>query len=510
MEITLEARAEAEQTGGMLAAVDLGSNSFHMVIARDSPSGLVVVDRHRQRVQLAAGLDRHGHLAEDAMERALACLRQFGQRLAKIDTSRVRAVGTSTFRRTRDGGEFLAAATSALGHPIEILGGFEEGRLIYQGVASDLTEPHARRLVIDIGGGSTECVLGEGMAPIEIDSLGMGCVSMSRAHFPGGEIDKSRMVAAEVAAHREIATLASRYHDIGWSECVGSSGTITAIETILRENGWADFGITADGLRRLRRAMIRAGSSQDLKLPGLSRDRAPVLPGGVAILRAVFDALEVSEMQVSRGALREGVLSDLRGRIHDKDLREHTVDDIARRYHVEPAQASRVETAAVRLFDEVQRRWDLEQGRALLAWAARVHELGLAVAYSGHHRHGAYLLRHSDLPGFSRQEQGALASLVLGHRRKLSTKTFESLEPWSPALLLRLCVLLRLAVLLCRSRTDAPPVHCDVKAERIRLRFEAGWLDAHPLTRADLEEEARYLAKVGFQLAWGESARQRV
>ena len=486
----------------MLAAVDLGSNSFHMVIARDSSSGLVIIDRHRDRVQLAAGLDDQGQLHGDARGRALACLRQFGQRLADLPRSRVRAVGTSTLRNIRDGGEFYADATAALRQPIEILPGYEEGRLIYLGVAHDLTGPADRRLVIDIGGGSTECVLGEGLTPLEIDSLAMGCVSLSLAHFPGGEIDKARMRRAEIAAHREISTLAGRYRGRGWNECVGSSGTITAVEGILQANGWARYGITSDSLRQLRKAVLRAGSIDKLSLPGLSKERASVLPGGLAILRAVFEGLGVEEMGVSQGALREGVLYDLRGRIHHQDLREQSVEELARRYHVDRRQASRVEAAALGLLDQVVPAWDVSPGRHLLSWAARIHELGLAVTYSGHHRHGAYLVRHSNVPGFSKQEQHALASLILGHRRKLAGKSFRGLDPWPAERLFRLCILLRVAVLLCRGRTDAPQVAADAGDGALHLRFETDWLNAHPLTGADLAEEAGILAKLGFELSF--------
>jgi exopolyphosphatase / guanosine-5'-triphosphate,3'-diphosphate pyrophosphatase len=496
-------RAVRSAAGTMLAAVDLGSNSFHMVIARETPAGLVILDRRRDRVQLAAGLDDRGLLSEEARERALACLRRFGQRLADLPAKRVRAVGTNTLRRTRDGGAFWAEASAALGHPIAILPGYEEGRLIYLGVAHDLTEPDARRLVVDIGGGSTECVIGEGLDPLEIDSLQIGCVSMSQAHFADGVINEARMSRAELAARREIETLAARYRRRGWDECVGSSGTIKATEAVLQARGKASYGITSEDLRWLRKQLLRAGAVEKLALPGLPRERASVLPGGLAILGAVFEGLGLASMHVSQGALREGVLFDLRGRIHDDDLREETIAELARRYHTDRRQAARVEGVALRLFDQVAPAWELERGRRLLAWAARIHEIGLAVAYGGHHRHGAYLVRHSNLPGFSRQEQQALSSLILGHRRKVARKAFEKLEPFGPELLMRLCALLRLAVLLCRSRKAAPRVRCDAEGGALHLCFDPGWLDAHPLTRADFEEEQPLLARLGVSLAFG-------
>ncbi len=484
----------------MLAAVDLGSNSFHMVIAADSPAGLVVMDSLRTRVQLAAGIDSQGQLADDSRSRAIACLREFRQRLGGIPSSQVRAVGTNTLRQTRDGGAFLAQASEALGYPIDILSGYEEGRLIYLGVAHDLTEPASRRLVVDIGGGSTECVLGGANEPLEIHSLEVGCVSLSASYFGDGVVDSARMERAELHARREVATLAHRFRERGWSESVGASGTIKAVEGILQAMNCSAYGITERGLRKLRKALVRAGSIDRLSLAGLSRDRAPVLPGGLAILLAVFRELGVGDMKVSQGALREGVLYDLRGRVHDEDLRSKSIDELAHRYRIDDAQARRVEKAAMSVFGQVSAPWNLEGGRPLLSWASRIHELGLAVTYKGHHRHGAYLIRYSNLPGFSAQEQDILANLVLGHRRKLSPKTLESVPPWSGVALRRLCALVRLAVVLCRSREDAPQIVAAAKGDRLRLGFPPGWLDDHPLTKADLYDEVEHLARVGIEL----------
>ena len=487
-----------------VAAVDLGSNSFHMVVARLVGDELQPLDRLRERVALGAGLDAAGRLSDEAQERALACLARFGERLRGMPSESVRAVGTSTLRVARDARGFLARAEEALGRPIEIVSGAEEARLIYLGVAHDLSDDQSRRLVVDIGGGSTECVLGERFEPLKADSLHMGCVHWSARFFPRGAITRDALKRARIAARLELQSLERHYRALGWQECVGSSGTILAVDAILRESGWSERGIDPEGLRRLRKALVAAGSADELALPGLQPDRAPVLAGGVAILSAVFDAFGIESMQTSTGALREGVLHDLLGRIRHADLRDQTIRRFSERYHVDLVQSGRVQRTALALLAQVEQAWGLahESSAQFLAWAARLHEIGLSVSHHGYHRHGAYLVEHSDMPGFSRRDQATLAALIEGHRRKLAPERFESLPAAAQRAALRLCVVLRLAVLLNRSRgqTVVPDVRFLARADGGEISAPKDALAAAPLLRADLEEEAARLAGHGIEV----------
>lgn len=488
-----------------VAAVDLGSNSFHLVVARLVHGRLDVVDRLREPVRLAAGLDEDGRLDEDAKERALACLARFGQRLQDLPAGTVRAVGTNTLRRAREAGDFHQRAHEALGHPIEIISGSEEARLVYLGVAQDTHDDSSRRLVIDIGGGSTELVIGEGYDPIEANSLYMGCVSYSRSFFPTGKLTPKAFERAVLAARMELEPIERRYRELSWEKAIGSSGTALAIAAILQGQGWSKRGITREGLIALRQELLSCRRMDELRLPGLSANRAPVLPGGLAILIAAFEALGIDEMATSTWALREGLLHDLLGRFGEDDARDRTVEGFARRYHVDLAQADRVERTAASFLAQVSDSWSLDDELAgkLLGWAARLHEIGLTIAHAGYHRHGAYLVENSEMPGFARGDQALLAALIGRHRRKLVR---EELPPAPPGLknkaVLRVLVLLRLAVLLNRSRSHEPLPLFRLEARKawLALRFPEGWLDERPLTRADLEEEAERLAAVGIEL----------
>lgn len=489
-----------------VAAVDLGSNSFHMVIGQARHGAIAIVDRLREPVRLAAGLREDGTLDEETVERALDCLGRFGQRLRAVPLTRVRAVGTNTLRKARTAGDFLSRARKTLGVPIEILPGAEEARLVYLGVAHDLSDDQGPRLVVDIGGGSTECVLGEQFEARLTASLQMGCVSYSQRFFPDGELSREAFKAAGLAARLELKGVRRSFRSQGWANCVGSSGTIKAIGEILKAEGWTDGDITAEGLKRLRKATARARSVRRLTLAGLSAERAAVLPGGIAVLEAVFDSLRIERMRVSQFALREGLLYDILGRIEHEDVRDRTIRTMALRYHVDQAQAARVQRSALQLFDDVadQLGLDREVDRQILSWAAALHEIGLTVGYSGYQKHGAYLLAHSDMPGFSREDQNLLACLVRLHRRKLDRLTLDLLPPFHRERARRLVALLRLAVLLNRGRSPrgADRLHLRARADEAVLRLELplGWRDEHPLTHADLESERSRFEALGLPL----------
>lgn len=491
------------QPPDIAAALDLGSNSFHMIVARIEDGQILVLDRLREMVRLAAGFDQDRRLTPAAEQRALECLERFGQRLRDLPDTSVRVVGTNTLRSARNADTFVVAARAALGHPIEIISGVEEARLIYLGVAHTLADDGRRRLVMDIGGGSTEIIVGEQFEPLQLESLHIGCVDMSGRFFSGGSITKKRFNRAVLAARVEFEPVDAHFRQLGWEDAVGASGTIRAVRDVIHAAGWDTNGITPTGLKRLEETLIKAGDVSKLSLPGLDPARAPVFPGGVAVLSAAFDALGIERMRVSSGALREGLLYDLLGRIHhEDDVRARSVFALAGRYHVDPAQAKRVETTALFLFEQVADAWKLgdERYAQLLTWAARLHEIGLDISHSKYHKHGAYVIENADLLGFSRQEQRAVATLVRCHRRKLSISTLTDLLPGNGTALLHLVAILRVAVVLHRSRsTDPPPdIAVDAAPARLSLTFPSQWLDRHPLTNADLEHEAGYLGAAGL------------
>jgi len=488
----------------VLAAVDLGSNSFHMVVARYSHGQLVILDRLRETVRLATGLDEQGRLSREATGRALQCLERFGQRLHDMQAKRVRVVGTNTLRKAKRKGAFLDRAREALGHPIEIISGVEEARLIYLGVAHTTPSEGGHRLVVDIGGGSTELIIGEGLSAKRLESLYIGCVSMTVEHFADGVITEKRMKRARTAAQLELEPVKSRYRRSEWDTAFGASGTMRAVSDVLLARGAPNGNLTRDGIAWLLEECLRAGDVARLRLPGLAPERQEILPGGLAILVEVFDMLGIETMRVADGALREGLLYDIVGRLTDEDARVRSVRAMEARFHVDGAQADRVEATALTFLRQVRDAWRLEEPLAelVLRWAARLHEIGLDIAHAQYHRHGAYLLEYADLPGFPREEQRLLSVVVGGHRRKLSPEQLESLvPPWH----LKgefLIVILRLAVLLHRGRgpRSLPEIDLKARGRTLDLGFPRGWLDAHPLTAADLEQEIEYLRAAGFRL----------
>jgi exopolyphosphatase/guanosine-5'-triphosphate,3'-diphosphate pyrophosphatase len=487
-----------------VAAVDLGSNSFHLVVAREQGADLQVLDRLREPVRLAAGLDGDKQLAPAAQERALACMERFGQRLAGIPRRRVRIVGTNTLRKLRKSPEFFRAAEKALGHRIDVISGVEEARLVYAGVTHGFAGP-PRRLVVDIGGGSTELIIGKGSETRLLESVALGCVTHTQRFFEDGEITEKRFRKARIAARVELEFLEDRYRKAGWDIAIGSSGTVRGAWRVMRAKGWVEDEITAKALEQAVDLLIRTGHVDQIDYADLREDRRAVFPGGLAVLAGVFDSLKVERMLTSENALREGVLYDLLGRLTDRDIRGDTIGALAQRYGVDGPHAADVEATALKLLDGVlDEDWKLDrkESRQLLGWAARLHECGLAVAHAGYHKHSEYLVRHADLAGFSQTEQRLLAALVRLHRGKFSMAACEELpEDWAEPIQ-RLAVLLRIAVLLHRSRVEhaRPRIALAAGKRSLDLAFPKGWLEEHPLTAADLELEADYLKSVDFKL----------
>ena len=488
----------------VLAAVDLGSNSFHLVVARYSHGQLVVIDRMREMVRLGAGVSADGRLDKQVAARALLCLERFGQRLRDMNAASVRVVGTNALRIARRKQAFLERAREALGHPIEIISGMEEARLIYSGVAHTLPAEPGRRLVIDIGGGSTELAIGEGYESQLLESLKLGCVSLSERFFADERLSAKRVARARLAARLEIEPMQAAFLKLGWENVIGSSGTVRAIGESLRERDPSALHISARGVEELIGDMTVATHCRELKLAALTDERRPVFPGGVVILAEIFAALGIEQMRMAEGALRDGLLHDMVGRLTDEDPRERTVGSMMRRYHVDASQAARVEASALGFLAQVADDWGLTDPQAELSlkWAARLHEIGLDVAHSGYHRHGAYLLENADMPGFAHEEQLLLARLVGAHRRKLALTGLEDLIPPWDRLALYLMVLLRLAVLLHRGRssTALPAVELTARARTLEVRFPARWLKDHPLSVEDLHQEIEFLRTSGLKL----------
>ena len=485
----------------VLAAVDLGSNSFHLLVARVTGRRILVLDSMREMLRFGSGLDARGRITQKAEGRALACLKRFGDRLSGYNPEYVRAVGTNTLRRARDTYEFLAEGGRMLGHPVEVISGIEEARLIYRGVCAYMPPTRERRLVVDIGGGSTELIVGQGNEPRLMESLAIGSVAVTDQFFLHGGVTLKNYQAALLSARRRLEPVEASLRRAGWSRALGSSGTIRAVGNVLDELGWSRGHIRREALLRLAEHLVQSRHVRRFELPGLKAERAPVFAGGVAVLQAVFEALELERMDVAPGALREGVLLDLVGRLKDRDVRSDTVEDLARRYGVDMEQAERM-TATVRKLARGAAPWDLgDEGRRMLAWAAALHECGRAVARSGYHKHGAYVLANADMAGFARDEQRLLAALVRSHRGRVDLELFGSFVGVAGLRERRLAALLRLAYTLHRGHeAEEPHFAFRARGGTLKLAFRRGWLKGRPLLKADLEEEAKSLRELGFVL----------
>jgi exopolyphosphatase/guanosine-5'-triphosphate,3'-diphosphate pyrophosphatase len=473
-----------------LAAVDLGSNSFHLQIGRVVDGQIYPLDSVREMVRIGAGLTADKRIDRASQARALEALGKFAERLRGFARHAVRAVGTNTLRVAKNAPQFLREARQVLGFPIEVIAGREEARLIYLGVAHSMPPLPENRLVVDVGGGSTEFIVGKGFEPQLTESLYMGCVSYALKYFPEGKVEKSHLKAAELAARQEVAGIARAYRAAGWEQAVASSGTARSIETILRENGYAEQGITREGLERLRGLLLKHEKADPDRIAGLRANRALVLPGGLAIMGAVFDELGLEAMAVSEGALRHGVLYDLLGRVQHRDMRAATVAQFGRRYHVDASQAERVRKLALTIYDALApgREREDDADRLMLEWAAGLAEVGLSIEHAQYHKHSAYVLQNADMPGFSRMEQQRLARIVLAHRGKLGKMQDVELErdDWT------LVFALRIAALALRNRTDArfPLLRVAADKSGYSIDLPEAWLEENPLAAAALESES--------------------
>lgn len=486
------------QQQSVLAAVDLGSNSFRLQIARVEGDQLYMLDGLRETVRLAEGLSDDKFLDAEAQKRALAALGRFAERLRDLPSIAVRAVGTNSLRVARNAADFIVQAEHVLGFPIEVISGLEEARLIYLGVAHGLPQSDDNLLVMDIGGGSTEFIVGNGLTPLKLESLYMGSVSYSTRFFPDGKITERKLEKAELAARSEVQSITADYRG-QWQYALGSSGTAKSIAEILEANGYSQGGITRDGLEKLRARLLREGDVNKLDLPGLRPDRAPTLAGGFAIMYAAFCELGIAHMDTALGALREGVLYDLWGRFHNNDMRDVTVQHFMRRYDVDYRQVERV----TKLSDMLARQFlgNAADGPALqiLGWVASLHGIGIRVAHSGYHKHTAYILANADMPGFSKKEQARLSLLALAHRGNL--KKLQGMLTGEEDCVLAMS--LRLAVLFYRNRSDIalPVLHGRFSGAKFHLSIDPDWLAQNPLTETALQDEVKQWKTMGISFA---------
>lgn len=488
-----------------IAAIDLGSNSFHMVVAREKNGQLVIIDRIREMVRLAEGLDEADNLDPEVQQRALDCLSRFGQRIRALEPGNVSTVGTNTLRRTSNADDFIFQAEQALGFPIEIISGIEEARLVYQGVAHTLEQDQKSRLIIDIGGGSTELIIGEGFTPKLMNSLEMGCVMMTKKFFSEGKLKEKYFRQARVYVLQRMKEVRYSYSMIGWDTVIGSSGSIKSIESVIREMQLD----TAEGISRKALTKLVAICSEykkisSLDFPGLSERRKPVFVGGLMVLSGVFEALGIERMLVSQGALREGLLYDMLGRRQNNDIRNKSISSLASRFHVNVQHVQRIEQTAFDFIQQLKSDWfeDWMHASNLLRWACETHEIGRDISHTQFQSHGAYILENADLAGFSRHEQRRLASIVKGHRGKISAEFFSEPHQALREMVMHIAVVLRLAVIFHRSRMEnaLPAISLALEGDQLIISIPDQWLNEHPLTINDIEQEASYLKNIGINL----------
>jgi exopolyphosphatase/guanosine-5'-triphosphate,3'-diphosphate pyrophosphatase len=486
---------------GQLAAIDMGSNSFRLEIGQLVDDRYRRIDYLKETVRLGGGLDAAGFLGEEAATRGLDCLARFASRLDGFASSQVRAVATQTLREAKNRNAFLARAQSTLGLPIEIISGREEARLIYSGVAR-LQPSNVQRLVIDIGGRSTEMILGRGERPRRAESFQVGSVSLSMKYFPDGRFSERAFREAQIAAGAELEEAIGPFAPRHWREALGSSGTVGAVSQVLAASGQGDGTVTPEGLRWLMRRCLEAGSADRLDLPGLRDDRRVVIAGGLSLLYTLAMNFGIDELQPARGALRQGVIFDLAARreierraaVVTRDIREASVRELQRRFQVDTEQAGRVEAVAMSLLDDIEPATPSELRREL-RWAAALHETGMMISHHDHHRHSAYVLAHVDAPGFSQSQLRRIGDLVLGQRgglRKLEARLQEV------AFALHLFCL-RLAVIVCHARGDVDPAEIALVGDsgQPTLAPALGWAETHPRALHLLREEIEAWSRIG-------------
>lgn len=489
-----------------IAAIDLGSNSFHLLVAKPESGNLLIIDQIKEMIQLGAGLDQSDRLTEDASKRALECLHRFGQRISNIPVNGIRAVATGALRKAVETESFLEKAKELLGHEIEIISGAEEARLTYIGVSHNIPDASGRRMIIDIGGASTEVVLGERFDPLMVQSFDIGSATLTQMFFPNGEITRKALKKARLFVMMELEPYAESYKELGWGEIIGTAGTIKAVEKIINKIEQVDQEISLAALDKLVDEVSQLSHFDELKFDGLKDTRRSSFVAGLMILKAIFDVFKFEKMKVSNAALREGILYDLIGRDQQKDVRLKTISDMAQRYSVDVKQANHVEQTSTGLLDQVAEAWGLDNSEcaSLLSWVSKIHEVGLTISHSQYHKHSEYILKNSVLLGFSRHEQQILSTLVRLQRSGYHPDLIANLPLYWQDKVAKLAILLRLSVLMHRSRNYKRHVDPVIKVEKqsVSLTFPEGYLEQHPLTLADLEAEKKVLGNAKLELVF--------
>ncbi|WIO43335.1 guanosine-5'-triphosphate,3'-diphosphate diphosphatase [Klebsiella electrica] len=485
----------------LYAAIDLGSNSFHMLVVREVAGSIQTLSRIKRKVRLAAGLNSDNTLSEEAMERGWQCLRLFAERLQDIPPVQIRVVATATLRLAVNADAFLAKAREILGCPVQVISGEEEARLIYQGVAHT-TGGEDRRLVVDIGGASTELVTGTGAQTTSLFSLSMGCVTWLERYFADRNLTKENFDLAENAAREVLRPITDTLNYHGWKVCVGASGTVQALQEIMMAQGM-DERITLAKLQQLKQRAIQCGRLEELEIEGLTLERALVFPSGLAILIAIFSELKIQCMTLAGGALREGLVYGMLHLSVDQDIRSRTLRNIQRRFMIDTEQAQRVTQLAAHLVNQLDGAWELESlSRELLASACELHEIGLSVDFKRAPQHAAYLVSNLDLPGFTPAQKKLLATLLLNQTNTIDLSSLHQQNAVKPRVAEHLCRLLRLAILFASRRRDdlLPAISLTVAGEKLVLTLPEGWLEDHPLGRELVEQECQWQSYVHWTL----------
>lgn len=493
---------DTQTYGEYYAAVDLGSNSFHMVVVHVVNGSVQIIGKVKQKVRLAAGLDDTMTLDDVSMERGWQCLHTFSERLQDIPPSNIKVVATATLRLATNAHVFIQRAEEILQHKLDVISGEEEARQIYLGVAYTSAN-QGNTLVIDIGGASTEIIIGNDMQPIHLKSLDMGCVTFMERYFPGGTITQQNFAQAKQAARGMLDEVAEAFLCFDWHNCLGASGTPQAITEILVAQGISD-AIRLDYLRDLEAQCIACGNVNALDITGLEANRKPIFPSGLAILISLFERLHIRHMNISGGALREGLIYGMLDNLQENDRRKQTLNQTVSRYHIDKPHAEAVRGLAISLCHQLCAQQNIchLDTEAVLGAAAMLHEIGLHIEYKKYHDHGAYILSHIDLPGFTRLQRTAIRDLIGLHRLTIEPGCFDNYHDDVKPMLEGLLRILRIAVVLClrRQNKHIPEVKLAVEGSKWTLTFPAGWLKAHPLINAEMANEVWLQHRAGWEL----------
>lgn len=497
---------QSRNAQNLLAAIDLGSNSFHLVVAKEDRDEIHILETRGEKVRLASGLDDQHRLSEEAQLRGLECLKGFASRVQGLPTHRVKILATNALRKAINRNEFIERAEGILGHPVSVISGREEARLIYKGVSHTCADEGGQRFVVDIGGGSTEFIIGTGFTPLALESLHMGCISYTQRFFPKGKLTPKAFEQAILAAKRELLNIRIQYRSLGWNVCIGASGTVRAIERVCSGlNTQPHEGIFLQCLYGMKHALIEAGHIDNFTAPLIKSNRKPTLAGGLSILIAIFEELGIDYMEYSEGALREGALYEMIGQKAHKDVQERTLKAMQERFRVDLNQVEHVEQTAIALWSDIKDQWSDSElpAERWLIWSAKLHTIGIAIAHNQFHKHGAYIIKVADMLGFTRKTQQVLSFLVRAHRRKFPEDVLSELPKHTQVTAKRLAVILRLAVLIHHAQEpdQIPKVRLSINdLNEVTMHFDPILIEEMPITYYDFLSEQRHLSTVGIQL----------